>query len=88
MGVPVSFLAKHNPDQFEIVGITRDWSGQATKSYPPQTQISANGDAKTVSSLHSSAAILVESPPPGKTYYEVNGQLYVKTYARILIRRR
>ena len=27
-------------------------------------------------------------PPPGKTYYDVGGELFVKAYARILIRRK
>ena len=34
MGVPITFLDKYNPDQFEIVGITQSWYGAASKSTP------------------------------------------------------
>jgi hypothetical protein len=88
MGVPVTFLDKHNPDQFEIVGITRAWSGDATKIYPNQTQVDPDGKRTIVSKLNDSAAIAVPSPPIGKTYYEVDGRLFVKAYARLLIRKK
>lgn len=88
MGVPFTFLNHHNPDQFEIVGITKTWFGLATKKYPTQVQVSANGVEREVSKLNDGAAIEVDSPPPGKTYYRVNGKLYIQTYPRILIRRK
>ena len=25
MGVPISYLYKHNPEQFEIIGVTKSW---------------------------------------------------------------
>lgn len=88
MGVPISFLDKYNPEQFEVVGITRAWSGDAAKVYPKQVQVDPDGKRTTVTKLNDSAALMVEATPSGKTYYEVNGRLFVKTYARILIRRR
>jgi len=88
MGVPVSYLDKYNPDQFEIVGITKTWYGSATKIYPQQIQVSANGSRSKVSKLNDGAVLKVTSPPPGKTYYEVNGETYIQTYPRILIRRK
>ena len=39
MGVPITFLGKYNPDQFEIVGITKTWFGGAVKTYEMQTQV-------------------------------------------------
>jgi hypothetical protein len=54
MGVPVTFLDKHNRDQFEIVGITRAWSGDAAKVYPQQIQINPNGQRSTVTKLNDS----------------------------------
>lgn len=88
MGVPVTFLDKHNTEQFEIVGITRAWSGDATKIYPKQIQVDPSGKRTVVSKLNDSAAIRITSPPLGKTYYEVDGGLFVKTYARLLIRKK
>ena len=86
MGVTPGFLAKHNPDQFEIVGITKTWFGAATKKYPQQEQVSANGKIGLVGKLNDGAVINVTSPPPGKTYYKVGDQCYTQTYPRVLIR--
>ena len=88
MGVPKSFLVKHSPDQFEIVGVTQSWSDGRTKTYPHQIQISADGGRTTVTKLNDGAALKLDSPPHGKTYYMVENNYYVQVYARILIRRK
>ena len=88
MGVPISFLVKHSPDQFEIVGVTQSWSDGRTKTYPHQIQISADGSRTTVTKLNDGAALKLDSPPHGKTHYMVENNYYVKVYARILIRRK
>ena len=88
MGVPISFLDRHNPDQFEIVGITKTWFGAAVKTYPKQTQVSATGVRTSVTKLNDGGALKVDTAPTGKTYYEVDGQTFVQTYPRILIRRK
>jgi hypothetical protein len=86
MGVPITFLGKHNPDQFEIVGIAKAPLGQLSKTYPPQVQVSATGERSTVTKLNDGPALKVATPPFGKTYYEVDGEPYEQLYARILIR--
>jgi hypothetical protein len=55
MGVPITFLEKHNPNQFEILGITdRDNnSGIKTKEY-------TSADAENYSDLNRRGAILVD----------------------------
>jgi hypothetical protein len=88
MGVPISYLDKHNPEQFEIVGITKTWFGAATKTYPKQVQVGVNGERTSVTKLNDGAALRVETKPVGKTYYEVDGSMFVQTFPRILIRRR
>lgn len=87
MGVPITFLDKYNPDQFEILGITKTWFGAATKTYPSQVQISANGKRSEVSKLNDGAALRIMGPID-KTYYVVEGNYYKQAYARILIRNR
>lgn len=86
MGVPITFLDKYNPDQFEILGVTQSWCGIAEKVYPRQIQIDKNGKRSSVTKLNDGAAIQVEIPPANKTYYEVDDKLFIKTYARVLIR--
>jgi hypothetical protein len=88
MGVPITFLEKHNPDQFEIVGVTQSWSDGRTKTYTKQTQVSNNGSESSVTKLNDGAAIELANPPKGKTYYKVDGKIYVKVYARVLIKRK
>ena len=43
MGVPITFLDKYCPEQFEILGITKTWYGGANKVYPEQIQVSRAG---------------------------------------------
>lgn len=86
MGVPITFLDKYSPDQFEILGVTQSWCRVASKIYPKQVQIDKNGKRSQVTKLNDGAAIKVEVPPKGKTYYDVDGELFVKTYARVLVR--
>ena len=88
MAVPVTFLDKYTPDQFEILGITKTWFGAATKTYPNQIQVSADGKRSVVSKLNDGAVLRLDAPPKGKTYYLVDQIPYIQLYPRILIRRR
>ena len=87
MGVPLTFLDKYNPDQFEILGITKTWFGMASKTYGEQIQIDKNGKESRVTKLNDGAVLEVQTPPVGKTYYKVDGKIYIQTYPRILIRK-
>jgi len=88
MGVPITFLDKYNPDQFEIVGITKTWFGAACKTFPNQRQISKDGTQSIVTKLNDQPAMRVKKPPAGQTYYTVDGKYYIALYQRILIRHR
>ena len=87
MGVPITFLNKHNPDQFEIVGITKTWFGAAAKMYPQQVQVDASGKRREVMKLNDGATLQINGPIE-KTHYIVGGNYYMQAYARILIRNR
>ena len=88
MGVPITFLDKYNPEQFEILGITKTWFGGANKIYPNQTQVSKDGKTSIVSKLNDGATLKLSKPPAGKTYYIVNNEYYVQLYARIIVKRK
>jgi hypothetical protein len=88
MGVPITFLDKYNPGQFEIVGITTSTFRAASKTYPRQVQVSANGKRKEVTKLNDAPALKVSTPPSGKTYYIVGDDYFILKYHRILIRRK
>jgi hypothetical protein len=87
MGVPITFLDKHNPDQFEILGITKTWFGAAIRKYPPQIQVSASGQRSEVTKLNDGPALLIGGPI-AKTYYMVGDNYFRQLYARILIGRK
>jgi hypothetical protein len=89
MGVPITFLDKYNPEQFEIVGITKKLGFHLrTKVYPNQTQVDASGKKSVVTKLNDGATLKLDKPPKNKTYYIVDGEYFIQVYARILIKRK
>ena len=86
MGVPITFLGRYSPDQFEILGITKTWFGGASKTYGVQKQVDKNGKTSSVTKLNDGPVLKVDTPPTGKTYYVVDGEYYIQAYARVLIR--
>jgi hypothetical protein len=90
MGVPITFLDKYNPDQFEILGITKTWNDHAgfkTRVYPKQIQVTATGSRSEVGKLNDGPAIRVDTAPK-TTYYEVGNEMFIQRYARLLVRLR
>ena len=91
MGVPITFMDKYNPDQFEIIDITKAGAGDPknkTKEYPKQIQVDKNGARSSVTKLNDGGDIVVKEIPKNKTYYIVDGITYIQTYPRILIRKK
>lgn len=88
MGVPITFLSKHCPEQFEIVGITKTWFGAASKTYSQQIQVDKNGKQQVVTKLNDGAVLKHEKIPDKTVYYMVDGGYYTQVYARILIKKR
>ena len=88
LGVPITFLDKYCPEQFEILGITKTWYGIANKIYPKQIQIDKNGKKSIVKKLNDGPAIILKNVPNNETYYMIDDTIYVQEYARILIRKK
>ena len=92
MGVPITFLDKYSPDQFEIVGFAGGWNGQSdliTRKYPAkQMQHDKNGRVHTVGKMNDGTPqIRLDGASSEVTYYTVDdGHCYMRTYGRILIR--
>jgi len=87
MGVPITFMDKYNPSQFEILGCTQSWNGCASKIYPRQIQVGADGKRSNVMKLNDGPATKITKAPYNETYYIVNGELFSKSYCRILVKR-
>ena len=90
MGVPISWLDKYCPEQFEIISMTKTPIGNdfRTKLYDRQIQHNANGSMQLVTKLNDGAAIAIPKPLVNKPYYEVDGILFAAIYPRILIRKK
>ena len=89
VGVPITFMDKYNPEQFEIIDITKAGAGTPatkTKEYPRQIQIDKNGKKTVVTKMNDGADIVVTTPPTNSTYYMIDNTMYIQTYPRILIR--
>ena len=82
---PLPFLLQYCPEQFEILGITKTWCGQASKIYGRQEQVSADGAVKSVTKLNDGAVLSQDRVRDrGKTYCCHDGREYVQVYPRVL----
>ena len=91
MGVPITFLDKYSPDQFEIIGMGCGWNGNSPlvlRKYPQkQKQIDKKGKVSIVGKLNDGTPLIkVDKSEVKGTYYEVDGNYYIRTYGRVLIR--
>ena len=91
MGVPITFLDKYNPNQFEILGYTaKDMGVECLKFYTDLEQ-SLDGQPfiRNMKSARFSPMISHQNRPNGTCYRASNTQGYLtKTYGRIIIRRK
>lgn len=92
MGVPITFLDKYCPEQFEILGITlgNTVEYEMTKIYENAVQHNKNGSTQGGSKVNTRAAICVKEIPVDTVYYTAdNADGYLLSiYPRILIRKR
>lgn len=89
MGVPITFLDRYSPEQFEIVGYTaKDMGVECFKFYQDLEQ-SMNGKpfVRNMKSARFSPMISVPERPSKTCYRASNADGYLlKTYGRVLIR--
>lgn len=92
MGVPITFMDKYSPDQFEILGMAKtpicydnNTEAKRTKIYENVTKYNKDGSTTTSSVLNSAPVLEISEPLKNKTYYEVDGKMYRAVYSRILI---
>lgn len=92
MGVPITFLDKYNPEQFEIIGFAGGWNGKSnliTRKYPTkQIQHDKNGKKQIVGKMNDGTPqIRISFQPTSSTYYTIDDEFfYLRTYGRVLIR--
>ena len=93
MGVPISFIIKYNPKQFELIGVST--VGQTIdeslyiKKYVNAFQHNTDGTLASGSKINTSAVIRVRDKPAGTYYTADNAVGYlINKYSRLLIKRR
>lgn len=92
MGVPITYLDKYNPEQFEILGYTGGlgWNEQndvqTTKEYADAKQHNPDGSITSGGKVNTGAALRYDSIPADRYYSASNVKGYLlRTYGRILI---
>lgn len=90
MGVPITFLDKYNPNQFDILGITagrQEFEARPTKKYINPKQVNKDGSIGNGSKANTRSTILLKERPSGVYYVADNANGFLKIcYARILIK--
>lgn len=90
MGVPITFLDKYNPDQFEILGVCYLWD-EGFKShtfYDDYVEVRPDGSRTGMSGKKSNGLAVLKGPPPKGGFRLVKGNRVVHTkFKRILIKR-
>ena len=89
MGVPISFLDKYSPEQFDIVGLTSgrdEFECRPSKKYKNPKQHNPSGSISNGSKANTRATLKIKETPIGIYYTAENtvGPLSI-VYARILI---
>ncbi|NCU26220.1 modification methylase [Candidatus Nomurabacteria bacterium] len=92
IGVPITFLDKYNPDQFEILGLTsgrNEFEAVPTKRYVNPLQINKNKTVSNGSKANTRATILLTQTPEDIYYTADNADGPLKIlYARLIVRRK
>ena len=93
MGVPITFMDKYNPEQFDILGISKTWATdfevKKIKEYKQAFQHS-KGKVSKGGKVNDGATIALDNCPDG-TYYTDNNcknKYLIQVYARVFIRRK
>lgn len=91
MGVPITFLDKHNPDQFEILGLSQKvgFGLESNKNYDNYKEVRQDGSFTGSSGKKTNGNPVLAGKPKKNNYY-VNeaGDCVYSLYARIFIRRK
>ena len=92
MGVPITFLDKYNPEQFEILGLTQIGCHDLcpdTKKYNDYKEIDRKTDQPTgQGGGKTNENAVLKGKGTKKTYYlGPNGEMVYSAYKRILIRK-
>ena len=92
MGVPITFLGKYNPDEFEIIALGKGKGANTfkpTKYYPKALYYNKSHLLKNVKAeLNNVVVLKINAPIFGKSYYQIGDNYYRVPFTRLIIKRR
>lgn len=90
MAVPITFLDKYNPDQFEILGLSQKYGFglKSNKSYESYKELKHDGTPTGSSGKKTNGNPVMEGIPPQGNYYSDGKRNVHSLYGRIFIRRK
>ena len=92
MGVPITFLDKYNPEQFDILGWTRgldEFDAFPTKRYVDPKQVKPDGTRSNGGKVNTGPTLLLKQKPSDTYYVAKNAKGYLEQlYMRIIIKRK
>lgn len=89
MGVPITFLDKYCPEQFEIVELGNSKENfTPTKQYVGAIKHKKDGSTTNGNAVNSVLVTKLDAPLKGEVYYTTDTEILFAPYARILIRRK
>jgi hypothetical protein len=88
IGVPITFVDKYNPEQFEILGLGNSRENfTPNKDYINPKKIMKDGTVRNGNAINCVFAIEVDEKPVNTTYYtSENSKYLVAPYARVIIK--
>lgn len=87
MGVPITFLDKYNPEQFEIVALGNSRENfKPNKNYINAKKVLKDGSVQNGNAINCVLAINSKEKPKSVYYISDNSDYLIAPYARILIK--
>ena len=90
MGVPITFLDKHNPTQFEILGVSYLWDDGFTshKFYEDYAEIRPDGTKTGMSGKKANGMAVIRGRSPTRNCLVMGEDVVYRVYDRIFVRRK
>lgn len=90
MGVPISFLDKHNPDQYEILGVSYLWDDgfKSHTFYDDFTEMRPDGSKTGDNGTKANGMAILRGRQPKGNYFVKGDAAVRKLYDRIFVKRK
>ena len=89
LGVPITFLDKYCPEQFEIVALGNSKENfTPTKQYTGAIKHKKDGSTTNGNAVNSVLGTKLDTPLKGEVYYTTDTEILFAPYARILVKRK